>query len=272
MGSSKSFIGLSVGMNRTSRKQRKNGCSRNGRKSKMVGGVLTNQWTFDGSKVAGVNNYGQVNKVFTDCDYKAPAISVGAAGLPGFSVADAPTSLLSSLKFWGGKRKGKKTQRKTKKTQKAGGGGLAYGNTFEMQGPNPVTIQTRLGCESGAVGPMPPSTPAVDGGMLSKLKFWGGKKTQRKMKGGMSPLGSAFDVMPVRGSPYTLTPPGGLVYEAPKAGFSIEAPVGGNQAGLPPYEIRVGYDSKPVLSGPCMKGGKRKTSRKTKKRTHKRKH
>ena len=101
MGSSKSFIGLSVGMNSTSRKQRKNGCSRNGRKNKMVGGVLTNQWTFDGSKVAGVNNYGQVNKVFSDCDYKAPAISVGAAGLPGFSVEDAPRSLLSSLKFWG---------------------------------------------------------------------------------------------------------------------------------------------------------------------------
>lgn len=255
-----------------SRKQRKNGCSRNGRKNKMVGGVLTNQWTFDGSKVAGVNNYGQVNKVFTDCDYKAPAISVSAAGLPGFSVADAPRSLLSSLKFWGGKRKGKKTARKTlRKAQRAGGGGMAYGNTFEMQGPNPVTIQTRLGCESGAAGPMPPSAPVVDGSFLSKLKFWGGKKTHRKgMKGGMSPLAGAFDVMPVRGSPYTLTPPGGMVYEAPKAGFSIDAPVGGNQAGLPPYEIRNAYDAKPVLAGPCkMSGGKRKTRkvRKTKKRT-----
>ena len=234
----------------------------------MVGGVLTNQWTFDGSKVAGVNNYGQVNKVFTDCDYKAPAISVSAAGLPGFSVADAPRSLLSSLKFWGGKKTARKTLRKA---QRAGGGGMAYGNTFEMQGPNPVTIQTRLGCESGAAGPMPPSAPVVDGSFLSKLKFWGGKKTHRKgMKGGMSPLAAAFDIMPVRGSPYTLTPPGGMVYEAPKAGFSIDAPVGGNQAGLPPYEIRNAYDSKPVLAGPCkMSGGKRKTRkvRKSKKRT-----
>lgn len=256
-------------MNSRSRKQRKNGCSRNGRKNKMVGGVLTNQWTFDGSKVAGVNNYGQVNKVFTDCDYKAPAISVGAAGLPGFSVEDAPRSLLSSLKFWGGKRKGKKTQRKRRtlrrtlrKTQRAGGGGIGYSRTdFEVVGPNPIANQRSLGCESGAAGPMPPSAPVMDGGILSKLKFWGGKR--RTMKGGMSPLDQAFDVMPVRGSPYTLTPPGGLVYEAPKAGFGIEAPAGGNQAGLPPYDVRVGYDSKPVLSGPCMKGGKKKTKKRT---------
>ena len=285
----------------------------------MVGGVVTQQWTV-GDRIPGVNNYAQVNKVFSDCDYKgAPQVSVTPSGLPGFSVGDAPNSFLSSLKFWGGKRKTRKTMKKGKKGKKGGflglenffgnknanktskepvvvaesvepvgsapavpntplpmppgqvggAGGLAYGPSFEVIGPNPVRFETRLGCESGAAGPQPPMMQAVDSSILSKLKFWGGKRRGKTMKGGMAPLAGAFDVQSVRGSPYTLTPPGGNVYEVPRAGFSIDAPLGGNNAGMPPYDVRNGYPAAPVLAGACMKGGRRrKTSRKTKKRSH----
>ena len=298
----------------------------------MLGGVVTQQWTV-GDRIPGVANYAQVNKVFSDCDYKgAPQVSVTPSGLPGFSVGDAPSSFLSSLKFWGGKRKTRKTMKKGKKHmkgglpfgldnifgkgnanenmkkintslfnnspaepepapeqepapmpeqpvsnngQQGGAGGLAYGPSFEVIGPNPVRFETRLGCESGAAGPQPPMMQAVDSSILSKLKFWGGKKTRntrktrKNMKGGMAPLAGAFDVQAVRGSPYTLTPPGGNVYEVPRAGFSIDAPLGGNNAGMPPYDQVNGYPAAPVLAGACkMTGGRRKTSRKTKKRSH----
>jgi hypothetical protein len=327
-------------MKHSSKKQRKGGrCARNGRKN-MLGGVVTNQWTM-GERIPGVNNYAQVNKVFSDCDYKgAPQVSVTPSGLPGFSVGDAPSSFLSSLKFWGGKRtrKTRKTMKKgkgkgkkymkgglnilgfqvpgTEETpvpaepvatipmngnnknkvnpiaplpnvpvsepevplQQGGAGGLAYGPSFEVIGPNPVRFETRLGCESGAAGPQPPMMQAVDTSILSKLKFWGGKKTRnarktrKNMKGGSAPFASAFDIQAVRGSPYTLTPPGGNVYEVPRAGFSIDAPLGGNNAGMPPYDQVNGYPSAPVLAGPCMKGGKRRTHRKSKKHGKRRSH
>lgn len=279
-------------MVKLSRKHRKNGCARNGRKNQL-GGVITNQWTFDGSKIAGVNNYGQVNKVFSDCDYKAPSISVPAGGLPGFAPAATQEGPLSFLKFWGGKRTGRSVKRSSRK-QAGGGGGIGYSRTdFEVVGGvNPIANQRALGCESGAMGPssaasmMPVAAPAS---FLSSLKFFGGRRgkrsvkrltkrtrrTHRKMRGGASDLASAFapPMNPI--SPLTLTAPysaANPVYEAPKAGFGVEAPAGGNNAGMPPYEIYKGYDaSKPVVSGPCLqKGGKRKT-RKSKKRTH-RKH
>jgi hypothetical protein len=334
----------------------------------MVGGVVTQQWTV-GDRIPGVNNYAQVNKVFSDCDYKgAPQVSVTPSGLPGFSVGDAPSSFLSSLKFWGGKRtrKTRKTMKKGKgkkhmkgglpfgldtifgtgeasapapasapaiaeenfsnvkanlnskppiknqfpfdyvtnnvgktranknmekintslfdsqvpesEAQQGGAGGLAYGPSFEVIGPNPVRFETRLGCESGAAGPQPPMMQAADTSILSKLKFWGGKKTRnarktrKNMKGGSAPFASAFDIQDVRGSPYTLTPPGGNVYEVPTAGFRIEAPLGGNNAGQPPYDQVTGYPSAPVLAGPCMKGGKRRTHRKSKKHGKRRSH
>lgn len=258
----------------SSRKHRKNGCSRNGRKNTMMGGVLTSQWTV-GERIPDVNNYAQINKSFTTCDYKAPAINVSPAGLPGFSAVDTMT------KPWWNIFGGKRATRKSKKMN-GGGGGLAYGNAFEMQGPNPVTIQTRLGCESGVQGPMAP-TPIMDTGILSKLKFWGGKdrktrktrktrKDRKTMQGGSAPLTGAFDIMDVRGSPLSLGPNNGLVYDAPRAGFSTDAPV--VQTGIPPYELHNAYDSKPILAGPCIKGGKRNTrkTRKTKKLTNKRKH
>jgi len=99
------------------------------------------------------------------------------------------------------------------------------------------------------------------------------------MRGGASDLASAFAAPMNPTSPLTLTAPysaANPVYEAPKAGFGVEAPAGGNNAGMPPYEIYKGYDaSKPVVSGPCLqKGGKRsakRSQRKSKKRTH-RKH
>ena len=298
----------------------------------MVGGVVTQQWTV-GDRIPGVNNYAQVNKVFSDCDYKgAPQVSVTPSGLPGFSVGDAPSSFLSSLKFWGGKRtrKTRKTMKKGKKhmkgglpfgldkvfgteeesvpapaepvaniptnkkvnnipiaplpnvevpePQQGGAGGLAYGPSFEVIGPNPVRFETRLGCESGAAGPQPPMMQAADTSILSKLKFWGGKKTRntrktrKNMKGGSAPFASAFDIQDVRGSPYTLTPPGGNVYEVPQTGFGIVAPLGGNNAGQPPYDQVAGYPSAPVLAGPCMKGGKRRTHRKSKKHGKRRSH
>jgi hypothetical protein len=286
-----------------SRKHRKNRCARNGRKNNQLGGVITNQWTFDGSKIAGVNNYGQVNKVFTDCDYKAPSISVAPGGLPGFAPAATASGPLGFLKFWGGKRSAKRSGRKTSRKQAGGGGGIGYSRTdFEVVGGvNPIANQRALGCESGAVGPSAaasalPVAAAPAAGFLSSLKFWGGKRkgkrsakrrTQRthKMRGGAADLASAFAAPMNPSSPLTLTTPysaANPVYEAPKAGFGVEAPAGGNNAGMPPYEIYKGYDaSKPVVSGPCLqKGGKRRSAkraqrkrltRKTKKRTH-RKH
>ncbi len=282
-------------MVKLSRKLRKNRCARNGRKNNQLGGVLTNQWTFDGSKIAGVNNYGQVNKVFSDCDYKAPSISVPAGGLPGFAPAATAASSgpLGFLKFWGGKRRsgrnGKRSQRK-RSTMRGGGGGIGYSRTdFEVVGGvNPIANQRALGCESGAVGP---SSAASALPMAAAAKpwyqFWGGKRTRRthrkhKMRGGAADLASAFAPPMNPTSPLTLTAPysaANPVYEAPKAGFGVEAPAGGNNAGMPPYEIYKGYDaSKAVVSGPCIqKGGKRSGKRKTrkvrksKKRTH-RKH
>jgi hypothetical protein len=283
-------------MVKLSRKLRKNRCARNGRKNQL-GGVITNQWTFDGSKIAGVNNYGQVNKVFSDCDYKAPSISVPAGGLPGFAPAATPAGPLGFLKFWGGKRsgrKGKRTQRKTRSRKQAGGGGgIGYSRTdFEVVGGvNPIANQRALGCESGAVGPSSAASALpMDAAAKPWYQFWGGRRgkrstkrtrrTQRKhkMRGGASDLASAFAPPMNPTSPLTLTAPysgNAVVYESPRVGFSTIAPTGGNNAGQPPYEIHQGYDaSKPVVSGPCLqKGGKRKTrkARKSKKRTH-RKH
>jgi hypothetical protein len=275
-----------------SRKHRKNRCARNGRKNNQLGGVLTNQWTFDGSKIAGVNNYGQVNKVFSDCDYKAPSISVAAGGLPGFAPAASAQGPLGFLKFWGGKRSGKKSVKRTqrKRSMRGGGGGIGYSRTdFEVVGGvNPIANQRALGCESGAVGPSAAAsalpTPAPVGGLLSSLKFWGGKRSTRKMKrtqrkgkramrGGASDLASAFAAPMNPSSPLTLTTPysaANPVYESPRAGFSTDAPSGGNNSGMPPYEIHQGYDaSKPVVSGPCLqKGGKRKTKRVLRSRRH----
>jgi hypothetical protein len=288
-------------MVKLSRKLRKNRCARNGRKNQL-GGVITNQWTFDGSKIAGVNNYGQVNKVFTDCDYKAPSISVPAGGLPGFAPAATPAGPLGFLKFWGGKRrtgrKGKRTQRK-RSTMRGGGGGIGYSRTdFEVvDGVNPIANQRALGCESGAMGPsssasmMPVAAPA---GFLSSLKFWGGKRsakrlskgkrstkrsakrrTHRKMRGGASDLASAFAPPMNPTSPLSLTAPysaANPVYEVPsRAGFSTDAPAGGNNAGMPPYEQYNANSSRIVPSGPCKQTGGKLKTRKSKKRTH-RKH
>lgn len=285
-----------IRMVKLSRKLRKNRCARNGRKNQL-GGVITNQWTFDGSKIAGVNNYGQINKVFSDCDYKAPSISVPAGGLPGFAPAATPVGPLGFLKFWGGKRRSaKRTGRKTRSRKQAGGGGgIGYSRTdFEVVGGvNPIANQRALGCESGAAGPSAAAS-ALPMAAAAKpwYQFWGGKRSTRKMKrtqrlakrlkramrGGASDLASAFAPPMNPTSPLTLTAPysaANPVYEAPKAGFGVEAPAGGNNAGMPPYEIYKGYDaSKPVVSGPCLqKGGKRKTrkARKSKKRSH-RKH
>ena len=291
-----------------SRKNRKNRCARNGRKNNQLGGVLTNQWTFDGSKIAGVNNYGQVNKVFTDCDYKAPSISVSSGGLPGFAPAATASGPLGFLKFWGGKRSGRRTQRKRtqrkrtqrKRSQRGGGGGIGYSRTdFEVVGGvNPIANQRALGCESGAMGPSSAASmmpvAAAPTNFLSSLKFFGGKRsakrTQRKrsakrstMRGGASDLASAFAAPMNPSSPLTLTAPysgNAMVYEVPKVGFAVEAPAGGNNAGMPPYEVYNANSSRPVPSGPCLqKGGKRsvkraqrkRLTRKSKKRTH-RKH
>ncbi len=298
------FTSPVIRMVKLSRKLRKNRCARNGRKSNQLGGVLTNQWTFDGSKIAGVNNYGQVNKVFSDCGYKAPSINVSAGGLPGFAPAATAASSgpLGFLKFWGGKRSGRKGKRSTRK-QAGGGGGIGYSRTdFEIVGGvNPIANQRALGCESGAVGP---SSAASALPMAAAAKpwyqFWGGRRgkrsakrstqrkrrTHRKMRGGASDLASAFAPPMNPTSPLTLTAPysaANPMYEAPKAGFEVVPPTGGNNAGQPPYEIYKGYDaSKAVVSGPCIqppaqKGGKRSGKRKTrkvrksKKRTH-RKH
>jgi hypothetical protein len=292
------FTSPVIRMVKLSRKLRKNRCARNGRKNQL-GGVITNQWTFDGSKIAGVNNYGQVNKVFSDCDYKAPSISVPAGGLPGFAPAATPAGPLGFLKFWGGKRRlAKRTQRKrltqrSSRKQAGGGGGIGYSRTdFEVVGGvNPIANQRALGCESGAAGPsasasmMPVAAPTS---FLSSLKFWGGKRkgkplskrstqrkrrTHRKMRGGASDLASAFAPPMNPTSPLTLTAPysgNAVVYESPRVGFSTIAPTGGNNAGQPPYEIHQGYDaSKPVVSGPCLqKGGKRKTKRVLRSRRH----
>lgn len=281
-----------------SRKHRKNRCARNGRKNNQLGGVLTNQWTFDGSKIAGVNNYGQVNKVFSDCDYKAPSISVAPGGLPGFAPAATPSGPLGFLKFWGGKRRGgRKSVRKTKRSMRGGGGGIGYSRTdFEVVGGvNPIANQRALGCESGAVGPSAAASALpVVAAAKPWYQLWGGKRSTRKMKrsakrshrmrGGASDLASAFAAPMNPSSPLTLTTPysaANPVYEAPKTGFEVLPPTGGNNAGMPPYEVYKGYDaSKPVVSGPCLqKGGKRsakrsqrkRLTRKSKKRTH-RKH
>ena len=292
-----------------SRKNRKNRCARNGRKNNQLGGVVTRQWTFDGGKIPHVNNYGQVNRVFTDCDYKAPSISVPSGGLPGFAPAATASAPLGFLKFWGGKRSakrlGRKSVRKTKRSMRGGGGGIGYSRTdFEVVGGvNPIANQRALGCESGAMGPSAaasalPMASAPAAGPLSFLKFWGGKRkgkqsakrTQRKrsakrstMRGGASDLASAFAAPMNPSSPLTLTAPysgNAMVYEVPKVGFSTDAPIGGNNAGMPPYEQYNANSSRPVPSGPCLqKGGKRsvkraqrkRLTRKSKKRTH-RKH
>jgi hypothetical protein len=291
-------------MVKLSRKLRKNRCARNGRKNNQLGGVITNQWTFDGSKIAGVNNYGQVNKVFTDCDYKAPSISVPAGGLPGFAPAATPAGPLGFLKFWGGKRR---TGRKGKRsTMRGGGGGIGYSRTdFEVVGGvNPIANQRALGCESGAVGPSSAASALpIDAAAKPWYQFWGGRRlakrlskrstqrkrrTHRKMRGGASDLASAFAPPMNPTSPLTLTAPysaANPVYEVPsRAGFSTDAPAGGNNAGMPPYEQYNANSSRPVPSGPCIqpqtpiqKGGKRsakhktRKTRKSKKRTH-RKH
>jgi hypothetical protein len=141
---------------------------------------------------------------------------------------------------------------------------------------------------------MMPVAAAPAAGPLGFLKFWGGKRSvkrsakrtqrlakrlKRSMRGGASDLASAFAAPMNPSSPLTLTAPysgNAMVYEVPKVGFSTDAPIGGNNAGMPPYEQYNANSSRPVPSGPCLqKGGKRRSAkrktRKSKKRTH-RKH
>jgi hypothetical protein len=161
--------------------------------------------------------------------------------------------------------------------QAGGGGGMAYGTAFEMGGVNPLTIQTRLGCESGA-GQVQAAQPSFFGklfsGGRSAFAERRGKSSSRRMHGGSADYASAFDVMARQPSNLVLTSPysgQGLVYEAPRVGFGVEA---SGSTGVPPFEIYKGYDASKALSGPCtQKGGKKsKKSKKAKKSKRTRKH
>ncbi len=153
--------------------------------------------------------------------------------------------------------------------QTGGGGGMAYGTAFEMGGVNPLTIQTRLGCESGAG-----QTQAAQPSFFGKLFSGGGR---RRMRGGSADYASAFDIMARQPSNLVLTSPysgQGVVYEAPRAGFGVES---SGSTGVPPFEIYKGYDASKALSGPCtQKGGKKskksKKGKKAKKSKRTRKH
>jgi hypothetical protein len=213
----------------SSRKFRKNGCARNGRKNQL-GGALTTQVSFDGSRIPGVIN-GQVHNATTDCAYKASPITVVPGGLPGFSSA---ATAAPWWKFFGGKRRS--TRRQT-----GGGGGIGYSRTdFEVVGGvNPLAHHTALGCASGATGPVASAAPPA-GGFFSKI-FGGRRRSQRG---------------------------GAAVYEVPRAGFGVE-PASGATTGLPPYEMYKPYSAAPVLSGACKQAGGRR-HRKAKKSTRRR--
>jgi hypothetical protein len=150
--------------------------------------------------------------------------------------------------------------------QVGGGGGMAYGTAFEMGGVNPLTIQTRLGCESGA-GQVQAAQPSFLGKLFSGGRSAFAERRRRRQHGGSADYASAFDIMARQPSNLVLTSPysgQGLVYEAPRAGFGVEA---SGSTGVPPFEIYKGYDASKALSGPCtQKGGKKsKKSKKTKK-------
>jgi hypothetical protein len=279
------------------RAARHKGCRRNRRVNNLQMGGAGEAYTL-GGHVAGspiVNNYGQTIVRFPSCEEAVrPGYLDNAqikGGLPGFSGG-------------GLKRRGRKTQHKSRKSRKMRGGsdamagfrggvletgadqlagqmGGAYANEMNVVGPAKIALMepTYTGCGAGQYAITNPTSGGVDlkslitapAGLVPNPTPGSGDALQKggKRKSRKNRKGNQYGGVGGVDSMY---------YNAPRSGWTTwPSNAQGGDAGTladgkTPFLISVPYSAQPVPSPACLKtGGKRKTRKNRKSRKGSRK-